>query len=170
MEKLSEKLTVNLLKKLKSGLDLLAQYDAGEYRPDSNCLVRSDPYNFCDATSADEHTVFLSAKEVMLLHNQISNAPVLSLEMLESAVARPGQVASYEELSVCEAGMLLAESIIADHPFADGNKRTALLSLCAFLIINEISFPDNPKSLADIIIAMAEKKLDARQAARFVKY
>lgn len=169
MEILTEKFAANLAKKLKPGLDLLAQYDAGEYRPYPNSLVSSTPYNFCDATFADENTVFLSVEDVMLLHNQISNAPVLSLDMLESAVARPGLAASYEKLSLCEAGMLLAESIISDHPFADGNKRTALLSLCAFLASNEISFPANSRFLADIIIAMAEKKLDARQAAKFVR-
>ena len=57
--------------------------------------------------------------------------------LMESAIARPYQTFGSEDLypTVFEKAAALAESIIINHPFIDGNKRTVLL---AMLIILEI--------------------------------
>ena len=57
--------------------------------------------------------------------------------LMESAIARPYQTFGSEDLypTVFEKAAALAESIIINHPFIDGNKRTGLL---AMLIILEI--------------------------------
>lgn len=96
------------------------------------------------------------------MHGKISHAPILSMEMLESASARPRQAIAYENVCMEEAAILLAEGIIRDHPFADGNKRVALLAYCDFLEMNGIKQFEDVKTLADMMIAIAEKKLASR--------
>ena len=57
--------------------------------------------------------------------------------LMESAIARPYQTFGGKDLypTVLEKAAALAESIIINHPFIDGNKRTGLL---AMLLILEI--------------------------------
>lgn len=50
--------------------------------------------------------------------------------LLESAVARP-QTGYYQDV-IEEAGAL-CESLLQNHPFLDGNKRTAVVATAAFL-------------------------------------
>lgn len=61
------------------------------------------------------------------------SAGVRDLGALESAVMRP-QTGYYEDL-IAEAAALW-ESLSQNHPFVDGNKRTAIASVAAFLGIN----------------------------------
>lgn len=58
--------------------------------------------------------------------------------LLESAVARPFQTAfgRYIHRGVIRRGAALFHSLIADHPFGDGNKRTAVIALQHFLLAN----------------------------------
>lgn len=55
--------------------------------------------------------------------------------LLESALARPFQTFGGEDLypTVFEKAAALAESLIVNHPFIDGNKRTGMLAMVTFL-------------------------------------
>jgi death on curing protein len=54
---------------------------------------------------------------------------------LESAIARPFQTFGGEDLypSIFEKAAALGESLIVNHPFVDGNKRTGFLAMVALL-------------------------------------
>lgn len=58
--------------------------------------------------------------------------------LLESAAGRPFQTALGTEIhkGLFAKGAALFHSLITNHPFGDGNKRTAVLSLELFLIAN----------------------------------
>lgn len=58
--------------------------------------------------------------------------------LLESAVARPFQTAFGEDgyPDIADKAAALFHSLISNHPFHDGNKRTAVISLHHFLIAN----------------------------------
>ncbi|MDA2914322.1 type II toxin-antitoxin system death-on-curing family toxin [Acidobacteriia bacterium AH_259_A11_L15] len=58
--------------------------------------------------------------------------------LLGSAVARPFQTAFGQDIhrSVSEKAAALFHSLIANHPFLNGNKRTAVLALEHFLLVN----------------------------------
>jgi death-on-curing protein len=58
--------------------------------------------------------------------------------LLESAVNRPFQSAFGEDAypNTLEKAAALFQSLIANHPFANGNKRTAVLALQVFLVAN----------------------------------
>ena len=55
--------------------------------------------------------------------------------LLESAIARPYQTFGGEDLypAAYEKAAAIAESLIINHPFIDGNKRTGFLAMLAIL-------------------------------------
>ena len=55
--------------------------------------------------------------------------------LLESAIARPYQTFGGEDLylTIYEKAAAIGESLIINHPFVDGNKRTGLLGLLLML-------------------------------------
>lgn len=81
---------------------------------------------------------YLSIVEVMTLHDILIDEfggtdGVRDLGALEAAVFRP-QTGYYEDV-VAEAAALL-ESLIQNHPFLDGNKRTAVAAADVHLRMN----------------------------------
>jgi death on curing protein len=62
-------------------------------------------------------------------------AGVRDLGLLESAIARPFQTFGGDDLypTVFEKAAALGESLIINHPFVDGNKRTGFLAMTSFI-------------------------------------
>ena len=63
---------------------------------------------------------------------------IRDIGMLESALARPKNLFAYAETepSLQRMAAAYAFGIAANHPFVDGNKRTALIASLAFLKLN----------------------------------
>jgi death on curing protein len=61
---------------------------------------------------------------------------VRDLGLLESAIARPFQTFGGEDLypDVITKAAALGESLIINHPFVDGNKRTGIIAILTLLI------------------------------------
>jgi len=78
-------------------------------------------------------------------------------DSLESALSRPFQVFENEELypGIIHKAASLIESLIANHPFIDGNKRTGYVVMRLFLINHYIDIvaPENDKY--DFVISIA---------------
>ena len=68
----------------------------------------------------------------------IGSRGVKNRSLLESAVARPFQTVFGQEAypGILEKSSALFHSLIANHPFHDGNKRTAVISVHHFLAAN----------------------------------
>lgn len=57
--------------------------------------------------------------------------------LLDSALARPLNLHAYEgEADLCRLAAAYAGGIVRNHPFADGNKRTAFIAAVVFLETN----------------------------------
>lgn len=72
--------------------------------------------------------------------------------LLESALSRPQQRWSYEpEADIFDLGAAYAYGIARNHPFVDGNKRTAFTTMGIFLYVNghRLTAPE-----ADAVITM----------------
>src|SRR5580658_4725428 len=63
---------------------------------------------------------------------------VKNRDLLESAVGRPFQSAFGQDIypTIIDKAAALFHSLVANHPFHDGNKRTAVVSLQHFLVAN----------------------------------
>ena len=53
--------------------------------------------------------------------------------LLESALARPRNLHAYGEVELCVLAAAYAFGIVRNHPFVDGNKRTAFVTTALFL-------------------------------------
>jgi death on curing protein len=91
-------------------------------------------------------TVWLSRALVLAIHDeqlsQHGGATGIRDEGLpESAIARPINRAAYGEPDIGELAAVYALGIARNHPFIDGNKRTAYVALETFLALNGMRFP-----------------------------
>lgn len=122
----------------------------------------------------DEHSAasripdFLTAEEVLELHEEAIGAfggssGVRDLGLLESAVATPQASFSGEFLHPNLFAMAAAYAfhLCKNHPFVDGNKRTAFYATLLFLERNGMAALDenSGERLADGLIAVAEGRL-----------
>ena len=67
--------------------------------------------------------------------------------LLESALASPRNRFEYGETDVFELAAAYAFALTSNHPFVDGNKRTALAAAITFLAINDVHVAAEPDEL-----------------------
>jgi len=93
------------------------------------------------------------------------------LGRLESAIATQTQSVFGEELypTLHEKAAAIIRGIVADHPFIDGNKRTAMLSGLTFLRLNDVLFVAKPGELEDFAVKTATDHLDVPIIAAWLK-
>ena len=78
--------------------------------------------------------------------------------LLDSALARPLNLAAYESPDVCALAASYAVALAKNHPFVDGNKRTAFVAMELFLWLNghELNAGDAECVLAMLNVAAGE--------------
>jgi death on curing protein len=96
---------------------------------------------------------------------------VRDLGLLESAIARPFQTFGGEDLypSPYEKAAALGESLIINHPFIDGNKRTGMLGMATFLLENGIRIETNENELYEMIIRISTGEKNFEQIIEWLK-
>ena len=91
--------------------------------------------------------------------------------LLESALARPQQVHAYGDPApdLSDLAAALAYGLARNHPFLDGNKRTAHVGYRTFLALNgaELVATDEEKYLT--MLALAEGNLSERDFAAWLR-
>lgn len=111
--------------------------------------------------------LFLSKASVLEIHaaqiTEHAGDPALRDEgLLESAVAQPSARFSgqylHDDLFLMAAAYVV--HIAMNHPFADGNKRTALAAALVFLDLNGIEVRDEDAELADMVLDMIQHRRD----------
>lgn len=120
--------------------------------------------------------VWLEKVLVLAIHErQISehggSAGVRDEGLLESALARPQQLHAYGHPApdLADLAAALAHGLARNHPFLDGNKRTAHVAYRTFLALNgaELIATDEEKYLT--MLALAEGKLGEREFAAWLR-
>lgn len=101
-------------------------------------------------------------QDIYELHTQLENAFVLSSgvrdeNLLASAVNTPFQTFMGNDLypSIYDKAAQLCYGIANNHPFTDGNKRTALHSMYVYLIINGFDITATQQDVENMIIDVA---------------
>ena len=92
-------------------------------------------------------------------------------ELLESAVERIN--ATFDSVSLYpssfEKAAAILESIIKNHPFIDGNKRTGWLACCAVLKYDNYKFSLNQIEAYDFVIKVASSHLEFEEIVTFIE-
>ena len=88
---------------------------------------------------------------------------------LESALARPRNQWAYGEVDFCALAAAYAFVVARNHPFTDGNKRTAWVLARLFLGLNDIRITFTPEDAAHMVLALAEGTLTEEDVAEWFK-
>ncbi|MCO4699165.1 type II toxin-antitoxin system death-on-curing family toxin [Streptomyces sp. RO-S4] len=113
--------------------------------------------------------VYLTAEDVLAIAEDAVDDQRIAVRdagLLESAVHRPsasmfGQEA-YADLFDKAAALL--QSLAVNHPFVDGNKRTAWVSCVVFLALNGVQLRPDIDAAEHLVIAVATGRLDEVKA------
>ena len=82
----------------------------------------------------DRRLLVLLHDESLVMHGGASG--LRDEGLLESALARPANLAHYGQPDLADLAACYAYGLAKNHPFVDGNKRAAFLSVGLFLGIN----------------------------------
>ena len=91
------------------------------------------------------------------------------LGLLESALARPKNLQAYSEPppSLARLAAAYAKGIVANHPFVDGNKRTAFTVSVTFLRFNGFELTASKEDRVLTFWSLAEGALSEDQLAQW---
>jgi death-on-curing protein len=121
-------------------------------------------------------TVWLQKNLVLAIHaRQVAehggSQGIRDEALLESALARAQQLAAYGDPipDLADLAAALAFGLARNHPFVDGNKRTAHVAYRTFLVLNgaDVIATDEEKYLA--MMGLAEGKLSKREFAAWLR-
>lgn len=94
---------------------------------------------------------------------------VRSLALLESALARPQQLASYGEPDAFDVAAAYAFGVARNHPFVDGNKRTAWVLARLFIAIHDIGLSFDDVDATQTMLNLATGQLDEAAFAQWLR-
>jgi death-on-curing protein len=110
---------------------------------------------------------YLNLVEVLALHRQIIEQSkgamgIRDLGSLESALAQPRMTFAGEDLypTIVDKASALGFSIVMNHPFIDGNKRTGHATMETFLILNGLEINAYVDEQERVILALASGELE----------
>jgi death-on-curing protein len=89
--------------------------------------------------------------------------------LLASALDRPRNKWAYEQAELPELAAAYGFRIAGNHPFVDGNKRTALLALYTFLGVNDIDFIVPEAEATAMILSLADGEVSEQSLARWIR-
>jgi len=120
---------------------------------------------------------FLSEREVRDIHDALCNDFQMSSDpiepsgvrdpaLLESACQRPRTSlgTTYKYTTVESAASALLHSLVHNHPFHNGNKRTALVSMLVFMDENRMILTCDQQSLFKFVLQVSQHRLVDRSA------
>jgi len=117
-----------------------------------------------------EHIIKIN-RDLITMYSVKEDMGVKDVGLLESAINRPKQSAfekdGYE--TVFDKAAALFESLAKNHPFYNGNKRTAFTSLVVFLYINGYSFNMEQKQAEDFTVDMVNNKYAFEEISNLIK-
>jgi death-on-curing protein len=113
-------------------------------------------------------TVVLAIHEEQLAEHGGSPG-VRDVGLLESALARPMNLAAYGEPDVAELAASYGFGIARNHPFVDGNKRTAFVSVELFLRLNGYRLSADDSACVLTMLAVAAGEMDEANFADWLR-
>jgi death on curing protein len=105
--------------------------------------------------------------EQLAIHG--GSAGLRDAALLESASGRPRNKWAYENAELPELAAAYGYGIARNHPFVDGNKRTALLAIYTFLGVNGVDFIVSEADAAAMILSLAAGEVSEESLARWIR-
>ena len=115
-----------------------------------------------------DEVVLAVHNEQLAMHGGLSG--VRDRGAIESALARPRNLVAYEACDdVARLAAAYAYGITRNHGFADGNKRTALVTADLFLMLNGYELVSSPADNVLTILAVADGTLSEKELTSWIR-
>lgn len=121
---------------------------------------------------------YLHADELVFINGKVLNnekilrgeLKIRDRERLEAAVARPASSAFGQDAypSLQEKVSAMMHSVARNHPFTDGNKRTAIMATIYMLNVNGYDVTWDAHDALEIILNLTEGKIDMPDFAEWL--
>lgn len=119
---------------------------------------------------------YLNLEEILRLHFRIIEDfggahGVKDEGRILSVVVAPQQTVfdSEQYSTILEKAAVYLRNIIGDHPFADGNKRTAVTVVGIFLVRNHKNLTAKPSELEDLAVRVTVEHLGIDEITKWLK-
>jgi death-on-curing protein len=118
---------------------------------------------------------WIDVKALLLLHEESlvvhgGSRGVRDQGLLESALMRPQNAAMYnEDADIADLAASYAYGIAKNHPFVDGNKRAAFLSVGMFLGMNGYELMATPVNAIQAMLGLASGEISEEGLASWIR-
>lgn len=117
--------------------------------------------------------IWLDAREVRAIHLELlaehgGLSGIRDEGLLESALARPQNLLAYGSPSLSELAAAYGFGLAKNHPFLDGNKRTALAAVAVFLDVNGYELVAPQAEAVTTVLRLAAGELSEAQLAAWI--
>lgn len=94
---------------------------------------------------------------------------VRDLGLYESALAKPQQLAAYGQADAASLAAAYGFGLARNHPFVDGNKRTAFVAVLLFLALNDLELNASDADCVPVMLAVAAGDLPESDFADWLR-
>ncbi len=117
---------------------------------------------------------WLDKRALLLLHGESlaehgGAAGMRDEGLLDSALARAQNLVAYGEPDVADLAAAYGSGISQNHPFVDGNKRAAFLSVGLFLALNGYRLIATQAEATIVVLSLAAGELDEVEFAGWLR-
>ena len=124
--------------------------------------------------AANQEWVWIDPAVVLAVHEeQLAEhggaAGVRDVGLLASALARPRNLAHYGAPDVCELAAAYAFGLARNHPFIDGNKRSAFVATELFLMLNGWQLTATDAECVLVMLSLAAGDIDETPFAAWLR-
>lgn len=116
---------------------------------------------------------WLSVEAILAVHEEQlaehGGGPGIRDRLLESALARPQNLAVYGDPDAAALAAAYAFGIARNHPFVDGNKRSAAVAAIMFLWLNEVETDIAEAELVVTMLALAAGEIGEEELAGWLR-
>jgi death-on-curing protein len=118
--------------------------------------------------------VWLDFKAVLAMHGQLiagfgGTGAVRDPGLLDTALARARHRFAYGETDLFTLAATYGHGIVRNHPFVDGNKRTAFIAVCTFLHWNGWAMNAPEAEAATIVDGLAARSVSEAEFAEWLR-
>jgi death-on-curing protein len=124
---------------------------------------------------AIEQTVYITYAEAVVEHVELmrrlgeTRYGVFDRTLIESALARPHQAASYSQADLPAQAATLCFGLIKNHPWSGGNKRTATHLTDHFLKLNGVEIIATAPEVVEMVLGVESDQWDIEQLNRWMR-
>ncbi len=124
--------------------------------------------------AANETWVWIDPSVILAVHEEQlaehgGGAGVRDVGLMESALAKPVNLAAYGEPDAADLAAAYGFGLARNHPFVDGNKRTAFVAVELFLALNGWVLNASDADCVLTMLALAAGEIDEPTFAAWLR-